>query len=183
MEIETNILSALKAGKEEGLNRLYSSFFHPLCVFGCRFVGEEEVVADVVQEIFIKVWERRKNFDSIYSIRSFMYVSVRNACLNYKRDHLRIQRITLSEVVDEELFDTEESCWVIEEEVHRLIKNEIDRLPEAMKKVIDLTLLDLSIPDIAGVLNLSENTVRNQRVRAREILRSKLGDKLFLLFF
>lgn len=172
----------MKADNEEGLNHLYASFFHSLCAWGGRFIKEDAVVADIVQEMFIKVWDKRKDFDSIYSLRSFMYVSVRNSCLNYNRDNARVQKILLSDVLSENLIE-EESCWMIEDEVHRMIKNEIDHLPEAMRKVIDMTLLDMSISEIANVLHLSENTVRNQRARAREILRSKLGDKIFLLFF
>ena len=71
---------------------------------------------------------------------------------------------------------------MIEEELHRRIRNEVERLPEAMKKVFNLTLLDMSISEIAEVLEVSENTVRNQRARAREILRARLKDKIFLLF-
>lgn len=172
----------MKAEDEEALNHLYTSFFHPLCAFGSRFVKEDDVVADIVQEVFIKVWDKQKDFDSIYSIRSFMYVSVRNACLNYNRNSARIHKISLSDLLSENLME-DESCWMIEEEVHRKIKNEIDNLPEAMRKVIHMTLQEISVSEIASILHLSENTIRNQRVRAREILRSKLGDKIFLLFF
>lgn len=62
------------------------------------------------------------------------------------------------------------------------IRNEVERLPEAMRKVFNLTLLDMSIPEIAEALDISENTVRNQRARAREILRARLKDKIFFLF-
>jgi RNA polymerase sigma-70 factor (ECF subfamily) len=63
-----------------------------------------------------------------------------------------------------------------------MIKNEIDKLPEAMQKVFNLTLMDMSIPEIAIALKVSENTVRNQRARAREILRERLKDWVFLFF-
>ena len=58
----------------------------------------------------------------------------------------------------------------------------MDRLPDSIKRVFNLTLLDMSICEIAQVLKVSENTVRNQRARAREILRERLKDKLLLLF-
>lgn len=182
MLTDIQLLSAMKAGDEAGLNHLYASFFHALCAFGSRYVKEADVVADIVQEVFIKIWDKRRNFDNIYTVRSFMYVSVRNACLNYNRNNARIHKISLSDILSENLVE-DESCWMIEEEVHRRIKNEIDNLPEAMRKVINMTLLDISVSEIADILCLSENTIRNQRVRAREILRSKLGDKMFLLFF
>jgi len=176
-----NTLLALKAGKESALRELYEAFFHPLCVFGNRFLHENQAIADIVQEVFIRVWEKRKDFDSMYALRSFMYVSVRNACLNYNRDQLRVRRIQLSDHLSDEL-EAEECAWVIEEEVHRKIRNEINQLPEAVKKVIELTLAEMSVAEIAGILKLSENTVRNQRARGKELLRKRLNDKIFLLF-
>ena len=178
----SDIIRLLNAGDESALQYLYSSFFHTLCAFGSHFVDDNEAVADIVQEVFIKIWDKREAFDSVYSVRSFMYVSVRNACLNHKRNNAKISKIGLDTHYSESLAE-EEYCWVIEEEVHGMIRNEIERLPGAIKKVIDFTLLDMTVAEIADVLKLSENTVRNQRARGKEILRSRLGDKLFLLFF
>ena len=181
MNINDNILAGLRKGNESALKQLYDLYFHPLCVFGSRYVREDAAVADMVQEVFIKVWERRKQFDAIYSLRSFMYVAVHNACLNYNREATRVVRISLADDLLENYAD-EECCLVIEEEVHQQIQREIERLPAAMKRVFKLTLQDMSIPEIAQVLKVSENTVRNQRARARDILRDRLKDK-FLLFF
>ncbi len=180
-DIETSILRDLNKGKEDALKEIYRLFFHALCAFGSRFVKDDAAVADIVQEIFIKVWGRREKFEAIYSLRSFMYLSVRNACLNYNRDRSRVKKVSLDDTVSEALVE-EEECFVIEEELHRRIRNEVERLPEAMRKVFNLTLLDMSITEIAEALDVSENTVRNQRARAREILREKLKDKIFLLF-
>ena len=181
VDMEINILRDLNQGKEKALKEVYRLFFHALCAFGSRFVKDDAAVADIVQEVFIKVWARREDFEAIYSLRSFMYLSVRNACLNYNRDRVRVKKISLNDTVPE-TFVEEDDCFVIEEELHRRIRNEVERLPEAMKKVFNLTLLDMSISEIAEVLEVSENTVRNQRARAREILRARLKDKIFLLF-
>ena len=86
VDIESNILQNLNKGKESALKEVYRLFFHALCAFGTRFVKDDAVVADIVQEVFIKVWARRTDFQAIYSLRSFMYLSVRNACLNYNHD-------------------------------------------------------------------------------------------------
>lgn len=180
-DIETSILRDLNKGKEDALKEIYRLFFHALCAFGSRFVKDDAAVADIVQEVFIKVWTRREKFEAIYSLRSFMYLSVRNACLNYNRDRSRVKKVSLNDTVSETLVE-EEECFVIEEELHRRIRNEVEQLPEAMRKVFNLTLLDMSITEIAEALDVSENTVRNQRARAREILRGKLKDKIFLLF-
>ena len=109
-----------------------------------------------------------------------MYISVRNACLNYNRNSTKIAKISLSDNISE--INIEDTCLIIEEEVHRLIQNEIDRLPDAMKQIFNLTLAEMSVKEIAQTLHISENTVRNQRTKARKILRNNLKDKIFLLF-
>ena len=56
VDIESNILQNLNKGKESALKEVYRLFFHALCAFGTRFVKDDAVVADIVQEVFIKVW-------------------------------------------------------------------------------------------------------------------------------
>lgn len=175
------LLRDLNEGREQALEEIYRLFFHALCAFGTHFVKKEVVVADIVQEIFIKVWARRTDFHSIYSLRSFMYISVRNACLNYNRNSASFPCIPLE--TKENMLAEEEEEYVIEEEFYRLIQQEVNKLPDAVRKVFDLTLLDMSVAEIARVLELSENTVRNQRARAREILRKNLKGKLFSFLF
>ena len=180
--MEINILRDLNQGKEKALKEVYRLFFHALCAFGSLFVKDDAAVADIVQEVFIKVWARREDFEAIYSLRSFMYLSVRNACLNYNRDRVKERKISFNDAESEKFAEEREDVFMIEEDVHRQIRNEVERLPEAMRKVFNLTLLDMSIPEIAEALDISENTVRNQRARAREILRARLKDKIFFLF-
>ena len=57
-DIELDILQNLNKGKESALKEIYRLFFHALCAFGTRFVKNDAVVADIVQEVFIKVWAR-----------------------------------------------------------------------------------------------------------------------------
>ena len=161
---------------------LFDNYYRALCVYAFRFVSDADDVEDIVQEVFIKVWARRADFQAVYSLRSFMYLSVRNACLNYNRDHARERQISFNDTESEKFAEEWEEGFMIEEDVHRQIRNEVERLPEAMRKVFNLTLLDMSIPEIAEALDISENTVRNQRARAREILRARLKDKIFFLF-
>ena len=111
-----------------------------------------------------------------------MYLSVRNACLNYNRDCARKRKISFNDAESEKFAEEREDVFMIEEDVHRQIRNEVERLPEAMRKVFNLTLLDMSIPEIAEALDILENMVRNLRARAGALLRARLKDKIFFLF-
>ncbi len=172
------ILKDFSAGKESAMQQLYDFFFVPLCAYGSRFITNEQTVADIVQEIFIKMWDRRKNFYSIFSLRTFLYTSVRNGCLNELRNqNRRGKKVEISELTALEYRD-----FIVEEEVYRMISMEIDALPPAMKRVFELSLLDLKVKEIAEILNVSEQTVKNQRAAAKKRLRERLRDWMFLFF-
>ncbi len=172
------ILKDFSKGKESALKQLYDFFFVSLCAYGSRFISNQQVVADIVQEVFIKLWDKRENFFSIFSIRAFLYNSVRNACLN----ELRNQKRKGVKVEITEISAIEDKNNIIEEEVYRMILAEIALLPPAMKQVFELSLLDLKVKEIALILNVSEQTVKNQRVAAKKKLQAKLKDWMFLFF-
>lgn len=174
---QKNLIEELHKGNNLIMKQLYDSFFAPLCVYAYNFVKDELVAGDIVQETFIKLWERKETFFSIYSIRSFFYISVKNASLNYLRERKKIADINLKEISSDEYKNL-----IIKEEVHRMISDEIARLPKAMQRVFELTLLDMSVPQIAEALSLSENTVRNQKATAKKKLQEKLKNWVFLLF-
>ncbi len=165
-------------GNKISLKELYNNLFAPLCSYSNKYVKSTEIAGDIVQEVFIKVWKKRKDFTTIYALRSFMYLAVRNASLNYLRDNGKTISLD-AEKLQERLDDDH---LIIEEEVHLMIRKEVDKLPKACKKVFDLTLMDLSISEISECLGISKNTVRNQRAQARRILKTQLKDKFYLLF-
>lgn len=171
------ILREFREGKESALKQLYDLFFTPLCMYAYRFIAEDAAVLDIVQETFIKLWDRRDKFYSHYSLRAFLYISARNACLNELRAIKKQEKVLLSENIEDERND-----FIIEEEVFRLVTAEVEALPHKMREVFELTLLDLSVKDIAERLKISENTVRNQRVEARKRLQLRLKDWIFVFF-
>jgi len=164
---------------EVSIQKLYDLYFCALCAYANRYVNDKQVAGDLVQEVYIKVWKKRKHFETIIGLRSFMYLSIRNASLNYLRDHVKMLAIDTSIVIS----NCENQNFVIEEEVHLLILKEVAKLPEGCKNVFQLTLLDMSIAEISECLQISKNTVRNQRSKARRLLKSSLGDLLCIFPF
>ncbi len=172
------ILRDFSQGEETAMQQLYDFFFVPLCAYGSRFIPNQQIVADIVQEVFIKSWDKRKSFFSIFSLRAFLYTSVRNGCLN----ELRNQKRKGKKVEISEFSAFEDRDFIVEEEVYRMISMEIAALPPAMKQVFELSLLDLKVKEIAQLLNVSEFTVRNQRVSAKKKLQERLKNWVFLFF-
>ena len=79
-------IDQLQKGDEGAFRVLFDEFYTALCLFAERFLGEREAAADVVQEAFLKYWDRHMDFDNYYKIKSFLYVVVRHDCLNLLRN-------------------------------------------------------------------------------------------------
>ena len=139
-----------------------------------------EEAADVVQETFLKYWNKHTDFDDYRKIKSFLYVVVRHACLNLLRD-----RELRSRIPEEWIEDSEQEFrnQVMEEEVHRIFNHAIDKLPLQMRMVINLSLDGLKNSEIAEKMNLSEGTVHAYKKEAYKKLRISLKDYYYLLPF
>lgn len=82
MEEADIILDLLKKGEKKGLEQLFLKFYEPLVVYAYRFLNDQAEAEDVVQEVFIKFWNRNRFTDIRFYLRSYLYHSVRNHCLN-----------------------------------------------------------------------------------------------------
>jgi len=181
--LEIDIIDTLKKGGPEALQSLLKQFYSPLCLFAERLVADRAAAEDIVGESFIKLWNKRGDFESTQNIKAFMYITVRNACLNYlkqaKRDSLNQKQLAYLTGEKEEYVLNE----MIRAEVLKEIMNEINNLPEQCGKVLKLAYLDgLRNQEVARVLNISVHTVKNQKARAIQLLKTRLRDRDMLAF-
>lgn len=176
--LEIDIIDTLKKGSPDALQSLLKQFYSPLCLFAERLLADSAAAEDIVGESFIKLWNKRGDFESTQNIKAFMYITVRNACLNYlkqvKRDSLNQKQLAYLTGEKEEFILNE----MIRAEVLKEIMNEINNLPEQCGKVLKLAYLDgLKNQEVAKVLNISVHTVKNQKARAIQLLKTRLRDR------
>ncbi|MDR2679394.1 MAG: RNA polymerase sigma-70 factor [Tannerella sp.] len=166
---------------ERVFKNLFDGFYAPLCVFANKFVEDEELSADIVQDCFLKLWQIREDFFYLHQVKSFLYTSVRNHCLN-EIAHKKI----VNEFTQKMLDDSEEFFFhdhVIEEETYRILTDGINQLPKQMKSIMMLALEGLSNGEIAEELNVSTETVRSLKKIAYRKLRVTLKEYYYALFF
>ena len=75
-------IEQIQHGNEQAFKSLFDEYYQGLCVFASAYLKDDDLSADVVQEAFVKFWNRRRDFDHIVKIKSFLYTIVRNDCLN-----------------------------------------------------------------------------------------------------
>ncbi|OQP38718.1 hypothetical protein A4H97_18540 [Niastella yeongjuensis] len=176
--LEIDIIDTLKKGGPDALQSLLKQFYSPLCLFAERLLNDRAASEDIVGETFIKLWNKRGDFETTQNIKAFMYITVRNACLNYlkqaKRDSLNQKQLAYLTGEREEYILNE----MIRAEVLKEIMSEINNLPEQCGKVLKLAYLEgLQNKDVAKVLNISVHTVKNQKARAIQLLKTRLRDR------
>lgn len=74
------LLVHLGLGMQHAYDDIFRRFYEPLCFFADKILNDADKSEDLVQDVLITIWEKRKDFNSLASLRSFLYVSVRNSC-------------------------------------------------------------------------------------------------------
>lgn len=180
------LINCLKQGNEDAYAYLMDIYYQNLCVYAKSLCKDIYLAEDIVQTIFITVWERRQKLNDSYSIKSYLYQCVYNEFINQyrkKRSLLTLEKEyinTLNLILEEE--DTDGLTRLI-----KLVKEEIQNLPPKCKAVFTLAKQEgLTYSEIASHLGVSFRTVENQMSKAFTLIREKVGDKmhtiLFLLF-
>lgn len=160
---------------------LFDKYYVPLCVFAERYVGSEALASDMVQDCFVKLWQKQRDFEYLHQAKSFMYTSVRNACLN-EIEHQQVvsgYKETLENRISEAFFHDH----VIEEEMHRIVMEAVEKLPGQSRRIIELALENNSNIEIADKLSVSKETVHTLKKGAYKKLRAYLKDYYYLLLF
>jgi RNA polymerase sigma-70 factor (ECF subfamily) len=169
-------------GRLEGrsFERLFRDFFPPLMAFARKIVVDEDDAREVVQQVFIKLWEKRSELDLSTSLKSYLFTSVHHRSLNVIRDRKKFSSAELPEVAGE--WDV--SAQIESMELEGKIREAIDSLPEKCREIFELNRFEgLKYSEIATQLGISVKTVENQISKALKILREQLGKYLTLLLY
>lgn len=162
------------------LSALWKNNYKALVYFADQLVRNNLLSEDIVSETFTKLWALRLNFDNVPSIRSFLYVTVRNACYDHLRSqeiHTRIHKEILytSDYVAEMNRDDYDMMYA---EYIQQLYVQVRELPDRCREVFNLYFFNrLTTREIAATLNISEQTVRNQKTKAVAMLKSALLKK------
>lgn len=153
----------------------FNLYYPSLCLFASNIILDYAIAEDLVQEVFIKLWEKSENFFNEQAVKSFLYTSVRNKCLN-QLEHNKVIKKHKEITQQASVNSFEIDIKIIEEETHRLIYNAINGLPTQCKKVLLLSINGLKNSEITKELDISENTVKTQKKIAYKRLKIKLKD-------
>lgn len=173
---ELLLADRIKAGEEEAFKEMFHLYYSKLCIFANGYVKSLDSSRDVVQEVFINIWQKHDEMEVRKSLKGYLYRAVRNQSLNYLKKNEQVNRLK-AEIYEEQ--DTKERKTEQPSEPGKLttrIWSIAEELPEKRKTVFILHRKHgLSYKEIAGVMGITLKTVENQMGRALKYIREQLG--------
>lgn len=171
-----NLEAIVGEGKEKAFASFYEQYFAKLLLESNKYVKDIGIAEEIVQDLFVKIWERAVDFDEINSVKSYLYRSVINASINHinrqKNMEGHHQKI-LRQFTEDEVAELDE-----ENELIVMLYEEIEKLPPKCRKIFKLSRFkQLKHKQIAELLAISEKTVENQIGNALKMLKETMRAK------
>ncbi|MFH0989497.1 MAG: RNA polymerase sigma-70 factor [bacterium] len=179
---DNDITEGIRRGDLESFSELFRSYYEPLYYFAARYVRDPGAAENIVQEFFVKLWDVRQSLQITSNLKSYLYTSVKNSCLNY----LKHQSFFTSLEFEEDRVDTtnpQPDTQLERNELAEALEKAIKKLPPKCRQIFSMAKYDnLSYQEIAEIEKVSINTVKTQLKRAIKSL-SKSLQHLYLILF
>jgi RNA polymerase sigma-70 factor (family 1) len=174
---DAHLIRLIAQGDEGSFEQLVHKYQQAVFNTVYRYIGNQDDVQDLAQEIFIKVWRNAGTFKGKSKFSTWLYRIVVNHCINYRRKN-RHKQVSLDEMTEQESVPEAlrvEPDWEQKQKVER-IRKAVDELPERQRMALVLAQFeDRSYKEIAEIMKISVSSVESLIFRARTALRSKLA--------
>ena len=167
---------SFQLGEELGFRFLFREYNAALSYFSFQIIKVKEAAEEIAGDSLMKLWERHENFDNISSIKSFLYTTARNASLDWLRKQRRNterakELIYLSNTEEATIFQKK-----IEAELYKEIFLTLNTLPPKCRKIFSMLYIEgKNYQQIAQELNLSIDTIRNQKARGLMLIKQRMA--------
>ena len=174
---DKKLLDGLINGLESAYEELFMTYYAQLVVFAQKILSDEDLSREMVQDVFVMFYEKREVLNIHTSLKSHLYQTVRNRCLNeIKRNQIRREHhsgIFIDKKNQEAYLDDK----MQETELEARIFSVVEALPRQCKRIFEMSRYE-GIPnqEIAEKLQLSKRTVETQISKALKIMRKQLKD-------
>ncbi|MBK9292242.1 MAG: RNA polymerase sigma-70 factor [Bacteroidetes bacterium] len=158
---------------------LFGQYYKPLCAAAFVYLRDRKDAEDVVQQLFVRLWERRSTLDAMQSAPAYLFTAVRNACLNHLR---RLPYATMPLPADLEETARLAMDVMLDEEKQRVLMSALDILNERNRRAFELVYFEnKTYRETAMAMDVSVNTVKWHLKTALSSLRNHPGIKDYFL--
>ena len=184
---EKEVVSKLQIGDKGIYKQLFQSNYKNLVLYAKKFVMDTEVARDIVQDVFIYIWEKRQNINIDRSLSNYLFRAVHNASINFlkrestKQEYIRHFLIDLNKGSYKTAASENAHEIVVHKDLLERIEMIIETLPEQCRNIFKMSRFrGLKNKEIAEIYAISPRTVETQIYRALKVLKENL--RSYLIF-
>ncbi|MCE6990167.1 RNA polymerase sigma factor [Dyadobacter sp. CY323] len=185
---QDQLWNSFKSGDRDSFAKIYDIYIEDLLSYGYRVTSNRQLIKDSIQDVFLNLWQQRRNLSETDSIKFYLFRALRNRILRnigiqhekpVFSDHLFIEDVLIDFPFEDALVENE----TYQEQIERL-QNAISQLPKRQQEVVQLRYnQDFSLEEIASLMQISNQSVRNLLHRAITELRRFFQVTGWILFF
>jgi len=181
---DSQILEAIKRDDNGAYEMVFREYYRPMAAYAFRFLNSLPESENIVQEVFLRLWQKRREIMITSSLQNYLFRSVKNQCINHI-EHVKIKTGYQDMVINHETNRVEYNEFFLEFGLKKKIETAIAALPEKRQEIFRLAREDgLKYREIADRLEISVKTVETQMTLALKQLRESLKEyKNLVMFF
>jgi RNA polymerase sigma-70 factor (ECF subfamily) len=181
---DTGLLIRIIQGNEKAFSLLFKKYYKDLVLFGGNFLPDKCACEDIVQSIFLRLWNEHQCLHIETSLKSYLLKSVQNACLD-EIQHRHVVRehedYTFAFAAMQEDMDTEN--YILYSDLQQHLQQALDKIPVSYREAFELNRFEgLKFREIADKLQVSQRTVEVRIGKTIALLRKYLKDFMCLLW-
>jgi len=182
---EPHLIILASQGNREAFTSLYSHYLDAVTQYIRLFTNSEDEADEVIQDVFVRIWEQRDKLSTVTSFRSYVARAARNRLLDHLR-HLEVRKAAILDLQQTKTTaETPEDIWHYRY-IYAKVQQQIAALPTQCQHVFRLSVeKGMSLDEIAAELHISKSGVKNQLYKAQKLVRQCFEEKdshLFIVF-
>ena len=179
-QTDLELFSKILHDDEKAFSELFNRYYSGLCVYAFQFLHDDQKTQELVQEVFVQVWVKRKEIQVQSSVKSYLFRSVKNLLINWV-NHQKVEQKYL-EMIRSEQDQVQPDQYFLEVDLQQKIEASVEALPQKRKEIFKLSREEgLTYREIAEKLEVSVKTVETQMGLALKQLREDLKEYRHLL--
>jgi len=173
------LIGELKRGNKVVFDYIFNYYYSSLCAFSMQYINDHEMVEDLVQDLFVNLWSEAPNLNVKSSLKSYLFTSVRNRCLDFLKHRKVTEKYRTYFLYSADINDNSTDHYFSESELRQTVQKSLEKLSPRCREIFELSHNNgLSNKDISEKLGISKRTVELQISNALRILRKELVEFL-----
>jgi len=173
-EQDRKLLEKIRQGDEKAFEVIFHRFYPVLCSFASQFTKDDNIAEEIVQDFFVRLWEKKNLISIESSFENYLFKSIKNQCLNFL-EHKRVKQKMIDNFPSKNITHQTDDFSFFDSDLIHKVEESIASLPKRRREIFLLSREEgLKYSEIAEVMNISIKTVETQMGLALKTLRKKL---------